>query len=316
MLYSFLGIGFVLLVVGSEAVLRGGAGLMRALGLPPFFSGLFVASLAMSAPELSIAAQATARNAPDIALGCIIGGSIANMLLVFGLGALLRPMPAPPRTVFRDGGALVAAGVVLVILLLCDFVVRPMGAALLAGWLAYLALVYVTDWGRAGASFPLPSGGSAAGGGLGIFLLPFGIACLFFGARFAIDFALVMARDFHLPVAAVALTVLALGTSLPEIVTTMRSAAHGHPGQIASQLIASSIFNILLVLGTAALIRPMTVAPMLAQFDGPIAAACAVLLALLMLSGWRLTRGQGVLLLVGYAAYLVSVGLRAGLHIR
>ena len=111
-----------------------------------------------------------------------------------------------------------------------------------------------------------------------------------------------------------ALTLLAIGTSLPELVSTIVSAARGHPTLASGRLIASSVFNVLLVLGIAAVMRPMTAAPTLAQFDAPVA-VCAVIIPLLMLFGWRLTRSQGLLLLLGYAGYIVSVGLRSGLHL-
>jgi len=315
MVYVFLGIGFALLLVGSEAVLRGGAGLFRALGLPPIFISLLIVSLAMSAPELSVAIQSSLRGMSDIALGDIVGSNIANMLLVCGLGALMRPMPAPPRVVFRDGGILIAASAALVFMALEGFIPKPFGAFLLAGWVGYLVLVTLTDWGRPSQLLAGEVQKSEIGGALGLFVFAVGVVCLYFGAKLAIDFALVIARDFHLPQLTVALTLLAIGTSLPELVSTFFAATRGHPSLTSGRLVASSVFNILLVLGIATVMRPMSVAPMLAQFDIPIMAVCAIVIPLLMLFGWRLTRGQGLLLLLGYAGYIVSVGLRSGLHL-
>jgi len=319
MVYVFLGIGFALLLLGSEAVLRGGAGLFRAVGLPPIFISLLIVSFAMSAPELSVAIQASARGMSDIALGDIIGSNIANILLVCGMGALLRPMPAPPRVVFRDSGVLIASSVVLVCVGLGGFIARPFGVVLLAAWAGYLVLVGITDWGRPPQLLATESAGRNGeqdyGVALSLFLLVVGIICLFYGARLAIDFAMLIARDFHLPQLAVALTLVAFGTSLPEFVSTIGSAVRGHPALVSGRLVASSVFNILLVLGIAAVMQPLSVAPALAQIDAPIMAACAVALTLLMLFGWRLTRLQGFLLLAGYAAYVVSVGVRYGVHI-
>jgi cation:H+ antiporter len=317
MVYVFLGIGFALLLIGSEAVLRGGTGIFRALGLPPIFLSLLIVSLAMAAPELSVAMQASLNGQPDIALGDIIGSNIANVLLVCGLGALLRPMPAPPRVVFRDSGVLIAASVALVVMALGGFIAKTYGAVLLAVWVGYLVLVSITDWGRppqllAGEPQQEEAGYGAA---LGLFLLAVGIVCLFFGARLAVDFAILIARNLHLSQSAMALTVLALGTSLPELVSTFGSARRGYPTLASGRIVASSVFNILLVLGIAAVIRPLSVAPMLAQFDAPVMAACAIVLPLLMLFGWRLTRTQGLLLFLGYLGYIVSVGLRSGLHL-
>src|ERR1700722_2251376 len=132
MIYGVLGMGLVLLLLGSVAVLRGGAGLVRILRLPRIFFSLFVASLAMSAPELSIAVQANMRGLPDIALGDIVGSCIANLLFVFGVGALIAPMAAPPRTVFREVGVMIAASVAFVCLLLTGLAV-PLAGAILIG---------------------------------------------------------------------------------------------------------------------------------------------------------------------------------------
>jgi cation:H+ antiporter len=311
MAYEFLGIGCALLWIGSVAVLRGGKGFLDAFGLPPFVIGLFIASFAMAAPELAVALQASARGLSDIALGVIVGSSIANLLLVFGVGAVMRPMPSPPRVVFRDGGAFIAASFVLVFVALGGGIGRPLGGVLLAGWIGYLALVGVTEWGRA-AEPVAPE--LDTGPALGILLVAVGIVSLFFGARLTIDFALLIARDFHLPQAAVALTLVALGTALPELVSTLASASRGHSNALSGQIVASNVFNVLLVLGIAAAMHPMSVAPGLVQFDMPVMAACAVVVPVLMLFGWRLTRSQGMLLLMGYAAYIVSVGIRSGIQ--
>lgn len=318
MVYGFLAIGFLLLLVGSEAVLRGGAGLARALGVPAAFGGLLIATLAMSAPELSIAIQASARRLPDLALGNAVGSTLANVLLVFGLGALLRPMPAAPRVVYRDGGALLLAALVLAVAMLCGRLPRLLGVVLLAGWLLYLVIVYATDLRRSalpsGMEAKAPQPGRGYGGSFGAFLFAIGLVCIFFGGRFAVDFGIVLAHNLGVPVLSVALTLVALGTALPELVSVLVSAARGHTNAASSRLIASSAFNILLVLGVAAVLRPLRVDPALAHIDGPVLVAGVLALLLMMMPGWRLTRGQSVLLLLGYAAYVASVALRSGLH--
>ncbi len=317
MVYGFLGIGFLLLLIGSNAVLRSGAGLFKTLGLPSNFAALLIASFAMSTPELSVALQAGVRGLPDIALGDIIGSTIANLLLIFGLGALLRPLPGSPRTVFRDGGALILASIVFAGGMFGGSIGRPLGVALLAGLAVYLLLVYVTDLRRVPPSSPHEAQAGVEeriyGGGFGVFLFAFGLICVFFGARLATDFAIVAARDFHLSQAGASLTLVAFGTSLPELVSTLGSAARRDLNRISGNLMASSVFNILLVLGIAACTAPLSVTSMLADFDGPFMAASAIVVAVLMLSGWRLTRGQGAILLVFYAVYLCSIGLRSGM---
>lgn len=320
MIYAFLGVGFALLWFGSEAVRRGGVGLFRTLGLPPTFLALLFASLAMCAPELSVTIQAASRGMSDIALGDVVGSTIANILLVFGCGALLHPMPGPPRIVFRDGGALILAALAFVFMLLAGPIGTAAGVILLAGWIAYLVLVFITDLGRPPllpADHPLFAGGTDNNdnnGSFGAFLFVIAIVCLFFGARLVIDFARLMARDFHQSQIAVALTIVAFATSLPELAAIVGSAARGHSTIIAGHVLASSIFNILLVVGVAALVHPLSAAPVLSELDAPVLAFCALALPVLMLFGWRLTRIQGALLLIGYIAYIGGIGLRSGLR--
>lgn len=320
MVYGFIGIGFLLFLIGSEAVLRGGVGLSKAFGLPPIFVGLLVVSLAMSAPELSIALMATSRGTPDIALGDVVGSNIANILLVFGLGALLRPMPGSPRIVSRDGGTMIVAAIAFVLVMLTGFVSRLAGAMLLIGWIAYLVLAFVTDWRRP----PQLSAAEARAqmrdedyrGGISVFLLMFGIVCLFFGARFVVECAIAIARNFHLPLVYVGLALVAFGTSLPELVTTLAASVRGHTSLASSHLIASSIFSILLVVGITALVHPFAASPILAGIDGPIMIGAAMILVAFFISGWRLTRGQGAILLAGYIAYLGFIAWRSGLLMR
>jgi cation:H+ antiporter len=314
MIYGVLGMGLLLLFFGSVAILRGGAGLVRVLRLPRIVFSLFVASLAMSAPELSIAVQANIRGLPDIALGDIVGSCITNLLLVFGIGALIAPMPAPPRTVFRDAAVLIIASLVVLALLLGGFAVPVAGAVLIALWVVYLAITYVTEQGRPQQTFAadLPPSTKSYSASVSLFLIAIGVGCLFFGAFFAVDFSVLAARMLHVGQAAIALTVVAIGTALPELGATMSSARRGHSYAASSQLLASSIFNLLLVFGIAICVRPMSVSPELAKIYAPVLAGCALLVGVFMLSGWRLTRGHGVILLGLYFGYIAAIAFRSG----
>jgi cation:H+ antiporter len=314
MIYGVLGMGLLLLLLGSVAILRGGAGLVRVLRLPRIVFSLFVASLAMSAPELSIAVQANIRGLPDIALGDILGSCIANLLLVFGIGALIAPMPAPPRTVFRDAVALIIASLVFLVLLFGGFAVPIAGAVLIALWVIYLVIAYVTELGRPQQTFAtdLPLSIKTYSASASLFLIVIGVGCLFFGAFFAVDFSVLAARMLHVGQVAIALTVVAIGTALPELGATMASARRGHAYAASSQLLASSIFNLLLVFGIAICARPMSVAPELAKIYAPVLAGCAIMVGVFMLSGWRLTRVHGVILLGLYFGYIAAIAVRSG----
>ena len=315
MVYFFLIVGFLLLWFGSALVQRGGAGLVTKLRLPQILVSLVVVSLAMSAPELSVAIQGVRSGMPDMALGTIIGGSLANLLLVIGLGALIAPMPAPPRTVFRDSATLVVVSLAVMALLLANSVNRIAGYVLVGAWLFYLVLAYVTELGRPQQSFAIDPdvANRRDSATLSVFLACVGVAALFFGARYTVDFAALAARLLHVPTASMALVVVAFGTTIPELSATITSARRGYSFAATAQLLASCIFNLLLVLGVVAVMHPPAISSMLAHFAAPLLAGTAFVVALFMLFGWRISRPQGFVLFAGYIGLLATVCWRSGL---
>jgi cation:H+ antiporter len=315
MVYLFLAAGIGLLILGSEIVLRGSIGISTSLS--PLFIGLFVVAAGTSAPELFISVQAALRNAPDLVLGSVVGSNIVNVLLVLGLGAAVRPIPSPPRVVFRDGGAMVAASLALLLIAQGGTVTRLTGVLLLAGFAAYLALSFATDWRRPAPLSFLQSRAQSRSGeprtGFGLLLLVFGFVCLYIGSRFAVAGGTAIASDYHVPQALIGLTVIALGTALPELATTLSASRHGQSSIAAGLLIGSNIYNILLVLGLTAVIHPLAVSPSIAHGDVYVMAGAALLLLPMMLGGWRITRWQGGILVTCYAGYLTWLAWRQGL---
>lgn len=315
MAYAFVGFGLILLIVGSASVLRGGVGLSRFVGLPPLPIGLLIVSAAISAPEMAVSLQAAVRGAPDLALGTVIGSNIVNILFILGLAALLRPIPASPKAVLRDGGTLVAASIALLVLVKMGTLSRHSGLLLLAGFAAYMAVSFFTDWRR-----PLPDGAAGARAGdrelapaMSMILLLFGLACLYFGGGYVVDGGLALARFYRVPQAVIGLTVVAMGASLPELATAMAASLWGRTSIAACNLVTASIFNILFVLGLTALIHPMAVSRELAGADIYAMTGAAVLLPLILASRWRLTRAQGAFLVLSYLVYLGFVAWRQGL---
>ncbi|HWU25170.1 MAG TPA: hypothetical protein VN154_02090, partial [Rhizomicrobium sp.] len=218
------------------------------------------------------------------------------------------------RTVFRDMAVLFAASAAVWIVLLERAVTPLTGAILMGAWLGYIALVLFTEIGRPQQTFAidLRNGNAARNPGVSALLLAVGAVCLFFGARFTTVFAVVSARTIHAPQAAFAATIVALGTALPALVATVASAQRGHSFAASTQVLASTIFNLLLLFGVVALMAPEPAATTFARFDIPVLMVGIALVAGFMLSGWRLTRWHGVLLLFGYLGYMVLTGLRCG----
>ncbi len=309
--------GLALLVLGSETAIRGGVGISRALGLPPLLIGLLIIATGTSAPEMSVALQASHIGAPDIALGNVICSNIINILLILGLAALIRPMPSPPKVVIRDGGFMLVVSAVLVVLAMSGKITQEEGFILLAAYIIYCITAFVTDWRR-------PSELSVhcaraeehkdyASPGGSFLLLAFGIACIAVGGRLAADGAVAFAREYHVSQAMVGLTVMAVATSLPEMTVIAVTAARGYSQIAIGQLIGSNLFNTMAVIGATAAMGTLPVAAEFRSSDIYVMAAASTLLVPLLLSSWRLSRPRGALLVLSYCAYVVFLAYRQGL---
>jgi cation:H+ antiporter len=318
MAYAFLGVGLVLLVLGSETVLRGSVRVSAELGLSPLIIGLLIVSAGTSSPELVVALQAAIHNAPDIALGNVIGSNIVNALLMIGLGAMVRPLPSSPKVVWRDGLTMLFASVALVAMTMTGMITRQMGWLLLVAFLVYVVISFFTDWRRPSQMSVAETraikmlGEQRMAPGFSFFLMLFGFVCLYFGGHFAVDGGMALAQEYHVPQAVIGLTIIAFGASLPELTTTVIAAARGQTSIAIGHLIGSNIFNILLVLGIAASVHPLAVAPSLAHFHVFVMLASAALLIPIMASGWRVTRTEGFVLVLLYATYLGYLAWQQG----
>lgn len=318
MAYVFLAVGLVLLVAGSDLVVRGGVGLSRALGLSPLLIGLVVVSAGTSLPELVVSLQAAFREAPGLAVGNVVGSNIVNILLILGLGALIRPVPSSPKVVIRDGSVLIVASLALLLVTRGGTINAHIGWLFLAGFVAYLVLSFFTDWRRGGGASSAGARGpeisaSQASLGMAALLLAFGLVALYFGARYLVDGGVAIARTYHVPEAVIGLTVIAIGTSLPELATTVFASARGQTNIAVGNLIGSNIFNILLVLGATAVVHPLPVSSLVAHFDVYVMVGAALLVVPLMASAWRVSRMQGLLLVLCYVAYMGFIAYRQGL---
>lgn len=316
---AFLAGGVLLLIAGSEAAVRGGVAVARALGLSPLLIGLFVISAATSAPELAVSVRAGLYGASDIALGNVIGSNILNLLLILGLGALIRPMPSPPKVVLRDGGSMLAASVVLALMAFGHVITRLEGAFLLVAFVVYVVATLLTDWRRppehsvacARALARMAAGETS--GAAGSFILAFGLVCLALGAHFAVAGAVRFAITAGISQALVALTVVAFCTSLPELLLTTVAAARGETDLAIGHLVGANTFNILAVVGLTAMLRPLAVSATLAGIDMLVMVGASAILLPMLATNWRLSRTQGALLLISYLGYVAFLAWRQGL---
>ena len=310
MTWIMLLVGFAGLVAGGELLVRGAVTVARRFGVSPLVIGLTLVGFGTSAPELVTSIQAALVGSPGIAVGNVVGSNICNILLILGVAALLRPIWTNAEAFRRDGTALVVATGLCLWVILSGDMGRLVGAVFFALLLAYLGFTYFAerDGGTPSAELHAAEAEQAAPikGGMGLAALMFGAGLVLtvLGARFLVQSAIELAERFGVSEAVIGLTVVAIGTSLPELVTSIVAAARRH-GEVAfGNVVGSNIFNILSILGITAMIQPLQVPPEIARFDVWVMVAATALLLVVTISGWRISRREGALMLGAYGGYL------------
>ncbi|WP_114965017.1 calcium/sodium antiporter [Alkalilacustris brevis] len=298
--WLFLLGGLVALFFGGEALVRGAVGVARRLVIPPLLIGLTVVGFGTSTPELLVSVDAAMRGVPDIAIGNIVGSNIGNIMLIVGLSALVWPVRTLGGTLQRDTGVMMAAALVLIPVFWLGAMGRLSGAVLVAGLIAYLVWAYLKPGAEPAEDDPAP-------------MLPLwqaalwvalGLAALMVGARFLVDGAVNIARGYGVSEAFIGLTIVAVGTSLPELATSLIAAFRRQSEIAIGNIIGSNIFNVLGILGVTALIAPIPVAGRFLIFDLPVMIAASLVLTGLLLLRPRIGRLTGIGLLLAYAAYV------------
>lgn len=299
--YLYLVAGLVGLFFGGEALVRGSVGIARRMAIPPLLIGLTVVGFGTSTPELLVSVDAAWRGVPDIALGNIVGSNIANILLIIGLSALVWPIKVMGATLRRDTAVMIAAALVLVPIFAMAQMGRPVGLVLVAGLMAYLLWAYRRPGDMGAEDVGIPAPASALVSTLWVIG---GLVALMVGARFLVDGAVNIARGYGISEAFIGLTIVAVGTSLPELATSLIAAFRRQSEIAIGNIVGSNIFNVLGILGVTALIAPIPVASRFLTFDLPVMIAVSLVLTALLLTRPVIGRGIGVAMLAGYVAYV------------
>lgn len=304
--YLQLILGFALLVAGGEALVRGAVSVASRFGVSPLLIGLTLVGFGTSAPELVTSLQAAWSGFPGIAVGNVVGSNIANILLILGVAAVIMPMAIDPVALRRDGTALAIATALAIGVIFLGSLDRWMGGVLLVALLTYIWVAYrtdsvaVVDGGPQDSPETTPISGSiwiALGLALG------GIAVTVLGARLTVDAAVTLALAWGMSETVVGLTVVAIGTSLPELVTSVMAALRRESGIAFGNVIGSNIYNILGIMGVTALVKPIPIPPQIAQLDVWVMLAATLALIVAVVAWKQIGRGTGVLFLGAYAAY-------------
>jgi cation:H+ antiporter len=302
--------GLGLLTLGGEGLIRGALAAARRFGVSPLLSGLLIVGFGTSMPELVVSVDAALSQRPDIAIGNVVGSNICNILLILGVSALIAPMKVQPLALRRDAVTMVAVTIAFILLAGAGTLGRLDAVLFLAGLTAYLLWAYRTESAQdlpAGELHRAESEELTALPGSPLFMIAAiagGLALLVGGSRLLITGAVGIAESLGMSEAVIGLTLVAVGTSLPELTVSVIAALRRHADVAVGNVLGSNIFNVLGILGVSALVQPLPVTARILQFDQWVMLASALLLIVFLYTGRRLSRREGGVLLLGYGAYL------------
>jgi cation:H+ antiporter len=313
--------GLVALTVGAEMLVRGASRIASSMGISPLVVGLTVVALGTSSPELAVGVGAALVGQGDIAVGNVVGSNIFNVLVILGMSALIVPLAVAHQIVRFDVPLLIGSSVLLALISLDGMLGRFDGVLLFAGVVSYTAYLVVQARRERDAAVIAEYAGVYPGSVtrhwlVNLSLIVSGLILLVFGADWLVAAAVVFARQLGVSELVIGLTVVAAGTSLPEVAASVVAAIKGERDIAVGNAIGSSIYNILLVLGVTAMVAPagIAVAQSVQNFDIPVMTAVAVACLPILFTGYRIDRWEGAVFLAYYLAYTGYVVLRATEH--
>lgn len=315
-------VGGVLLVVGAEGLVRGASRLAASMGIPAIIVGLTVVAFGTSAPELAVSVSSALGGESDIAMGNVVGSNIINVLFILGITAVIAPLVVHERIIFLEVPLMIVVSLVLFLFALNGTVSRIEGIIFVAALLGYL--VFLVRQGRKEGSDVLAEyeaefaevDKSAKTVVRDVVFVLVGLALLVVGSELFVGGAVDIAEALGVSELVIGLTVVALGTSLPEVATSILASLKGERDIAVGNIVGSNIFNILSVLGITAIVSSGGVAAADAaiDFDIPIMLGIAVILAPIIFTKREVSRWEGVLFLGYYAIYTTYLLLNANDH--
>jgi cation:H+ antiporter len=311
--------GLACLIAGAEALVRGAAQLALSMRVSPLLVGLTVVAFGTSSPEMAVTVGAALSGRPDIAVGNVVGSNIINVLFILGLSAVVAPLVVHLRVVRQEVPVMIATSAAFAAVVLDGALARAEAVLLVSLLVAYTGFLV---W-QARAEEPqqpalrkAPGRRTLSSWAVQASLVLGGLLLLALGARWLVEAATVLAQAMGLSDLVIGLTVVALGTSLPEAATSVAAAARGARDIAVGNVVGSNIFNVLGCLGLAGLVspEPLPVAPAVLNFDLWVMLATAFACLPIFLTGHRVGRREGALLLAYFAAYVIYVVLDAQKH--
>ena len=307
---TLLLLGILLLYGGGELLIKGAVSVAKKAGVSELFTGLVIVGFGTSFPELMVSVGAALQGASDIAIGNVVGSNIGNTLLILGLCAAVLPLVVTELSLRRDATAVLLATIILMILSVDGMLGIVDGLIMLLLMGIYLVVAYKTESDNFTGKEQEFVAIKTSDGDQPSILKPIlytlsGLFLLIIGARFLLNGALGLSEMLQISEAVVGLTVVAVGTSLPELTISLLAVIRGNTDVAVGNILGSNIFNLLGILGISILCQPIAVNPRILEFDQWVLLGTAVLLFVFMMTGRKLTRGEGVILLLGYVSYVV-----------
>ena len=314
-------LGLVALVIGAELLVRGASRLAVSFGVSPLVVGLTVVAFGTSAPEMAVSVGSALAGTPDLAIGNVVGSNIANVLLILGISALITPLLVDEQIIRQEIPIMIGASALLVVMALDGNIGLLESIVLFALVIAYTVFLVIQSRRASKAvqdefETGIPTSTWDSHWAVQIGLIAAGLAMLVVGADWLVDAAVAFARAFGVSDLVIGLTVVAVGTSMPEIATSIVAAMRGQRDIAVGNVVGSNVFNILAVLGAAGIASGagLPVSEAARNFDLWVMLAVAFACLPIMITGREIARWEGVVFLAYYAAYTAWLVLQAQQH--
>ena len=313
--------GLAFLVAGAESLVRGASKLALSFGISPLVVGLTVVAFGTSSPELAVSVKSAYSGQADIALGNVVGSNILNILFILGVSALITPLVVNRQLVRQEVPVMIGASLLLFGLALDGAISRGDGMLFAVLMLGYT--VFLIRQSRAAGAAPDEDNADASGASewdrhwsVQLLLIVAGLALLVLGSNWMVESAVAFARRFGISEMVIGLTIIAAGTSLPEVATSIMAAIRGQRDIAVGNVVGSNLFNILGVLGVSALVAPaaLTVPQAMVSFDLVVMVVVAAACLPIFFTGHLIARWEGALFLGYYVAYTAYLILAARDH--
>ncbi len=325
-----LGAGFLILLTGGELLVRGAVRVAEYAGMSPLLIGLTLVGFGTSAPELVTSVQAAMQGSPGIAVGNIVGSNIANIMLILGISAAIRPMAVGTAAFQRDGMIVLASALLFNVVGLTAPLGRPVGAVLFALLISYLWYAYRQE--RSGAHIEGHTAAYERAEAIeellsdkaerdrrrrwppiridivtALLTAIGGMLLVIAGGRLLVDSAVAIARTYHVSEAVIGLTIISIGTSMPELATSAVAAYRKHADVALGNIMGSNIYNTFGIGGATGLLSPTIIPSEIVRYDNLVMLGASMAMLAFARSGYRLSRQEGLVLLSGYAVYLYTL---------